>query len=139
MERKNDMKDSYLISIQGKGNMVHISNNLTGESTMFGGIYNGEDLGEAIERFFNAYMTPIPEEAKQAAMYLDESGHGGYKTYSTLVAEAESWYGVDGITDMKMIAALTYLYGKNAHNPIDIDWSFVELAKNYIFGGPRDE
>jgi hypothetical protein len=112
------MKDSYFISIQGKDKIVHIKNDLTGEVTAFGGVYNGEDLGKAVERFFDAYMTSIPEEAKQAAMYLDESGHGGYKTYSTLVAEAESWYGANGITDMKMIAALTYVYGKNAHNPI---------------------
>lgn len=129
----------YFISINGKENRVQIKNDLTGKSAIFEGVYNGEDLGEAIERFFNAYMTPISEEAKQAAIYLDESGHGGYKTYSTLVTEAESWYGANGITDMKMIAALTYVYGKNAHNPIDIDWSFIELAKNYIFGGPRDE
>lgn len=133
------MKDSYVISIQGKDKIAHIKNDLTGENTAFGGVFNGEDLGKAVERFFDAYINPIPEAAKQAAMYLDESGHGGYKSYSTLVTEAESWYGVDDIVDMKMIAALTYLYGKNAHNPIDIDWSFVELAKNYIFGGPRDE
>lgn len=133
------MNNTYHISIQGKDKIAHIKNDLTGETTAFGGVFNGEDLGKAVERFFDAYINPIPEAAKQAAMYLDESGHGGYKSYSTLVTEAESWYGVDGITDMKMIAALTYLYGKNAHNPIDIDWSFVELAKNYIFGGPRNE
>ena len=133
------MNNTYHISIQGKDKIVHIKNVLTGEVAAFGGVFNGEDLGKAVERFFDAYIIRIPEAAKQAAMYLDESGHGGYKTYGTLVAEAESWYGVDGITDMRMIAALTYLYGRNAHNPIDIDWSFVELAKNYIFGGPRDE
>ena len=130
---------NYHITIQGNDKIVHIKNNLTEEITDFIGIYNGEDLGEAVKRYFNAYITPIPEEAKQAAMYLDESGHGGYKTYSTLVMETESWYGVGGITDMKMIAALAYIYGENAHTPIDVDWSFVELAKNYIFGGPRDE
>lgn len=84
-------------------------------------------------RLRNLFNTKL-NIAIQAANYLDESGNACLKAHSVLVDEAKSWLPAHPTIDMKTLAALVFTYGRY-DDFIEIEWSFVELAKNYIFGG----
>ena len=133
------MKDNFTLTIRKEENgEMYITNNFNDTIVMYTAIWDGENLGGALKEYCHNHLEDVPSCIRNAASYLEESGHHGGKPYSQLVREAESWYYAFEDFDMKMIAALAYVYGENKGYK-DVDLCFVELAKNYIFGGPRDE